>query len=217
MENTMSRRRLLLISFVALLFLGSWLTLRYITSFHSVTITYKNTEKVTIYHTPDQHNQNDNKHESITTITQSGQKVKLKKGSDYIAEFTGVAGYDSGTALVRDGQKELSIDPHFSQEKLREILNDEMPSIRLTLSSKYSNMNLYTASEEKLYLWGEWYGATLKYTGDDIFNSDTLRVVLKKENDVWIIKTDPPNISLSKFSYPDIPEEILRDVNNFLK
>lgn len=215
MEPRINMKRVTTAGLIILILISSWFGFRYMTSFETITITYKNIEKAEIYNTPDSHN---SKHGTpVSNINQSGQKIKLKKGSDYIIDFTGSTGYENGTIILRDGQKEIYIDPYLSEEKLEEIRTKELPIIHAVITNKYPNINLYTLGEGRLYQWGEWYGTTLKYIGTDSFNSDTLRLILKKENNTWVIKTDPPNITLNKFMYGEIPEEILRDVNNFLE
>lgn len=117
-------------------------------------------------------------------------------------------------SLRVESNKELNIDPHFSEEKLKTLLRDELDKVHSVIKNKYPRISLYRIQPGRLYHWGSWYGTTLQYTGNDNFNDDTLRVILQKKNSGWEIVTDPPSILLNKHSYPGIPIEILRDVNS---
>ena len=190
---------------------------KYKMSFGDVTVDFKNSHEVKIY-AYDTHD-DDGAEQSATKIHTSGEIVKLKKNTTYVAEYTGDEGYQSDVLFfnVIDDEKKITINPYYSEKKLATTLDGEVSDLHTVLNNTYPNMSLYQIQQGKLYHWGEWYGTTLQYIGNDEFNADTLRVVMHKKNGVWEVATNPPAISLSKFVYPDVPTDILSDVNNFQK
>jgi hypothetical protein len=212
----MSRRAWLILSFIVLGLLMLLVTVFSGSSVpeNGVTVTYKNSRDVAIYDISESQDRGDR--EFIASITSSGQTIKLREDRGYAINYKGNDGYESGS-IPFDASKsrKISIDPYYSENRLRTMLGDEVASLHQTIQNNYSNINLYQIQPGKLYHFGDWYGTTLRYAGQDPLNSDTLRVVLHKESGVWIIKTDPPNISLSKYAYPDIPKDVLSDLNNF--
>ena len=65
----------------------------------------------------------------------------------------------------------------------------------------------------KLYHQGEVYGAILVAKDQSSDNADTLRVLMRKENNNWVILSKPPAPILSAPSYPDINRAVLVDIN----
>ena len=103
----------------------------------------------------------------------------------------------------------------YTDKKLANLLAVEEPLVKSILQNRYPfQMQLYSVQSSKLYKNGDWYGA--KLVPNDTGSYDTLRVVLKKEKGVWKIVTQPPEPVISKPVYPEIPTEILTDINNFL-
>lgn len=198
---------------VVVLLLVFWMFLSYRLSLRSMTINYKNISSVSVYGSGSLDSGNNPKPEKV--ITSSGTVLKLPKGS-YALYYKGQAGYESlykYIYLYKNGQT-FNLNPEYSQDQLDKIRNKELPSIFKTISDKYPNIGLYSIKPGEIYNDGNWYGTTLVYKGNDSFNSDTLRIVLHKEGGVWVIKTDPPDIVLSKLRYKEIPESILSKVNS---
>jgi hypothetical protein len=202
---------------VVVIIVGVFSGYRYVTSFRSIQITYKNVSAVTVYDISGVGDDGGDK-KVVGKITESGKKIRLKKGRSFSAAYTGIDGYDSSEIRFGSSQvdKTIAIDPYYSDSSLNQLLEQQYPVLQSILRAKYPNISLYTIQKGKLYHWGDWYGTTLTYVGSDYLNRDTLRVILKKENGQWVIKTDPPSIVFSKFNYPDIPVDILSAVNNTL-
>lgn len=130
--------------------------------------------------------------------------------------YDGEEGYESNSEEIKltKEQQTITLNPPYSEPKLASILKTESYYIGQVLHSAYPKIDEYEIQPGQLYNKGEWFGTTLIYKGEDYFNTDTLRVILHKENGQWIIKTRPPNIILSKVDFPDIPINILRKVNS---
>lgn len=188
----------------------------YISSTKEVAVYYKNSKDVNIHIFSGEHLDGDNK---VAEVKKSGESIRLDKSETYQITYSGNTDYDDGLISFKPSERDvIKINPYYSQDKLSQLLGDQEGSIHNVIKSKYSNnINLYEIQSGKLYHFGDWYGTTLKYIGDDYSNSDTLRIVLNKEDNNWIIKTDPPSISLSKYVFPRIPVDVLVDVNNFQK
>ncbi len=104
--------------------------------------------------------------------------------------------------------------PKPSADELSAMLDDEMEAIADALTSAYPDAaNLYTINKGKLYDRGQWYGTTLTYRGPDTDNRDTLRILMQKKGNKWIVRTTPPQPLLSTVTYPDVPKEILQNIN----
>lgn len=97
---------------------------------------------------------------------------------------------------------------------LEQQLTTELPQITETLLSAYPKISTdYTIENASLYDKGQWFGAVLRYKGADNTNRDSLRVLLQKEKNTWKLRTTPPRILLSSKEYPDVPKDILIDIN----
>lgn len=100
------------------------------------------------------------------------------------------------------------------QLSLEDQLKNELPIVTQILVSSYPKISTdYDIADTKLYDNGTWFGATLRYKGSDTANRDTLRVLVQKKDNVWIIRTKPPTPLLSAKNYPDVPKSILQDIN----
>lgn len=151
----------------------------------------------------------------VATLTSSGQKLKLKKGS-YAFRYDAHENYEDlfVEVGVQENGQVVELVPRFSEEYLNSLVDKELPAVTRTLKDKYQKISAYEIRRGKLYKNGDWYGTVLVYKGKEYENSDTLRIVLRKNDGKWEVASDPPNIVLSKLLYPDIPEEILREVNS---
>ncbi len=207
-----NRRQTILLIGLVLVFIIFLSIINYFRSTQTYKISFENSNNVKVH---DVSNAIDKEKKHVKDIGKSGDSIRLKNGYRYDISYKGNDGYESGDISIStpSSAREIKISPYYSSARLSDQLNKEVEPIHQKVKSHYRNIHLYEIQKGRLYHYGEWYGTTLKYVGSDPFNSDTLRIVLKKESGVWVVKTDPPNISLSKFDHPDIPEDILRDIN----
>lgn len=108
-----------------------------------------------------------------------------------------------------------TIDTPFSytEDYLDTLLKKEQADAQAVLYEAYpSAKNTYRLRHEKLYERGNIYGAILvaRTPGD---NSDTLRVVMKKQKGKWTLLSTPPSPFLGAPDYPDIDIDTLADIN----
>lgn len=187
-------------------------------SLKTLVVNFENIDSVAVFSSKNLDDKTGQK--PIKTIRESGQTIKLKKG-DYILQYDAKNNYRDYFASVNlhDKRQTVHLSPDYSDDYLNKILDGELGSIQGSILQKYPKVGqLYTIQRGKLYKKGEWYGTTLTYKGDvtgsNFFQTDTLRLVLEKLNDQWIVKTTPPNILLNKYAYPGVPEDVLRNVNS---
>lgn len=209
------RKRVVMVLVFLLVGFGVFFGVNYYLSLRVLTVEYQHAGNVEIYKTASLDGGNDQK--AYRTVDYSGQELKIPKG-DYTVHYDGDKGYESKFQDFKvEEDRTLSIKPSYSEEKMAEILKAELPALKSAISQKYqSGIDQYNIDGGKLYANGEWYGTTLDYKAkEDYFhqNADTLRIILRKTGGGWIVATDPPNIYLSKFAFPTIPEYILKDVN----
>jgi hypothetical protein len=142
---------------------------------------------------------------------------RLKKGSYYI-ETTGQDFEPLRTDIVVDKSLSLTLSPSYTSEKLSSLLSPQLDSIQKTISDDIPEINTsYKINTGKLYITGQWYATTVqkKLTKEQERTTyiDVYRVVLGKNGGNWVVLTKPPEIILSAARYPDIPRDILVDIN----
>lgn len=178
------------------------------------TVYCENCNKVSVYDTTE--TVGDGNSKLVETFSENNKTIRINIDHKYLVKYFGAEGYDNNTISLNPSfeQKTLRIKPYYSDSKLSSMQANEMPAIRQAYVDKYGAVNIYELQPGNLYGYGDWYGTTLIYKGNDDFNNDTLRLIMHKESGQWIIKTSPPDITLSKYIYPDIPVDILRKVNS---
>ena len=199
---------------VVMVLLASLGGLHYYNSFTTLSVSWADIDRVEVYEI-NSSKENQDSPPPVKTIHRSGDTVKLHKGR-YFVYFIGDPGYESRyrPADLSDGPRVINFKPNYSDDHLRTQLKAELPTILSVLRNTLPALASYQVQEGQLYSRGEWYGTTLVYKGNDIFNSDTLRLVMHQVDGKWLLVTGQPNIGLSKFDYPDVPKAILSSVNN---
>jgi len=152
------------------------------------------------------------KKELLMTIDKSGYYT-FNKGFIYLYTATGKDIYEpiDGNFVA---QKDSTVDIKFnySTKYLSDKLKEEGTLINNAIISKYPDqMQYYSLKYGKLYKDGSWFAGKLipSINPDKL---DVLQVVLHKENEEWKVVT-VPDISLSKDVNPDVPGEILEELN----
>lgn len=116
---------------------------------------------------------------------------------------------------VADDDITITIDPDYSSEYRDEIRKTEQAAINTVISSAHANVIAnFTINDGTIYKKGEWYGTTLtQHQPGPGQNGDIYRVVLKKEGSTWKLQTKP-EIVLGSHNYPNIPHDVLSDINS---
>ncbi|HEX5456200.1 MAG TPA: hypothetical protein VFW77_02430 [Candidatus Saccharimonadales bacterium] len=213
----MNNRKLLLFLSGLILMVLAWFGINYYLSLRALTINFENINSVSVFSAK---KLDDTRNEKpVKIINGSGQEIKLKKGS-YILQYDAKTNYRDYFVNINltDKHQVVNLSPEYSDEYLSSLLDGELTSIKTAILTEYPKVKrLYEIQRGRLYKKGDWYGTTLTYKGSfegaNLFRTDTLRVVLEKKDGKWTVRTNPPNILLSKYDYPDIPIDILRNVN----
>ena len=208
----MSRKKILLVGFLIIVGLAALgLLLRHPSQ--KVSVSLGQQVSIKIYkktgHEPYDYNR---KSLPVASLNQNSV-LNLKKG-DYVVVVDNPANYSSGYYSLTAAQDlvTLSINPSYSKEKLGRLFETEGLSIHQTINALYPNLNdYYSVLSERLYVHGDWYGEVLKPNSPDI---DVARLVFKKESGQWKLAVNKPELVISQIIYPDIPIEVLSDINN---
>lgn len=113
---------------------------------------------------------------------------------------------------IKQPTKTVELAP--TKDQLDERLDKELPALSAALTAAYPTIpNEYIIDRGKLYGNGEWYGTTLTYKGADVDNRDTLRVLMQKKDNIWVVRSTPPKPLLSSKVFTDVPKKILNDIN----
>jgi len=216
----MNKKRFITYGFLStILFVSVVLAFNYFTSFQTLSISFAhNSLKAEIYPA----NSGDGADElsyihSLVESVGEDKTVRLKKGT-YIVKSPQSGDYkETLTRVVLESSKEsVFIQPDYTDQKLNNLLTQESTAIHTAIAAKYRRIpELYTISQGKLFGQGEWYATTLVYKNQaDLYQSDTLRIILHKDGDSWKVATTPPEIIISKVIYPDIPSFVIDGANN---
>lgn len=104
--------------------------------------------------------------------------------------------------------------PEIKKPDSKPTLETEFPTIQGVLLASYPKADTdYIMANKQLLGDGRWFGATLTYKGSDTANRDTLRVLLEKKDNLWTLRTTPPEPLLSTKKYPDVPKSVLQTIN----
>lgn len=217
----MSFKRFALIFIAAVVVIaGIVAAIRYFNTFQTLDITFSefSVKKATIY--PAKIGDGSvaleyYKDRPLNTVSKNSQ-LTLKKG-DYIIISDAGTVYRSFIHSVHlgDNPNRITVSQDYTKQKLDNIAITESSRIKEVLTKKYKRIGLYAISPGKAYKQGQWYGTTLVYKDQsDAYQGDTLRVILKKENNQWSVVTDPPSISISKIVFPQIPGDVVSDVDS---
>jgi len=202
------KKQIIIISILVVLTVTSLAIYSYINSFQFITIKYRTSEgTVKLY------DASKSDGEPLRTVA-SNEQIKIKKGN-YTLKWTGEhITLDKQSLQVKDIPVTETIIFTYSDQYLAELLKKDYSLITNRLNQSYPNISsLYTVSRAKLYDRGEWFGAILTYKGKDGNNRDTLRVIAKKDDGEWNIVSDPPSLLLSTKEYPNVPQNVIQDIN----
>ena len=159
------------------------------------------------------------KADNLVKTVDTSSTIKLKQGH-YIWQTAGSNDYTRQTTkfVLKNEAISFEINPTMTDGKLTSLLKTESPAVqKAILASVLGISPTYQLGAGKLYDNGEWYGTIIYPSKPFEFLStnfvDIYRVVAHKDNGVWKVVTNPPELSLSAKKYTTIPRDILSDVN----
>ena len=140
--------------------------------------------------------------------------IDLPKGK-YYYYVTGENTDASTVTFSVPEETSFIVDPEYDSRYLASLLEKEVPIIDQLIETNYSKVtNGYKIHPGKFYKQGQWYAtiiSDLRSTNEDPY--EDYRIVLNKQNGSWVAMTTP-EISLSVVTFPEIPREILSDINS---
>lgn len=202
----MNKKPIILASIVILAVIAGIITLSVVLRFHKITVSDPHNVSVSLYNSADK----DKK--TFATIT-SNTTLSLKDGN--YCSVPSSTTYDTAPACftVQGKAMSVTINPSYSEARLAALLPSEMTATKSVITTAYAAIiSQYTLGAGKLYGQGQWYGTTLAQNVSPSDRPDIYRVLLQKSSGTWKIVAYP-QISLSKYDYPQIPVDILRDLN----
>lgn len=153
-------------------------------------------------------------HDEGRTITVvSGSPIKIEKGN-YLLTTKATGDYRQLIQDISLGEKALNISavPAFTDERLVSLLSSEQDAVTKAIETTYAeHMQILQIKSGKLHGRGEWYSGLLVPKTPGEF--DIYRFILKKVGGQWKLQTTPPELIISRQDYPQIPLDILRDLN----
>lgn len=194
---------------------GSVVFVSHLNSQQKVTITFSSdVSRMEIYHGEVIRNSLTTDGEKVAVI-KSGEQYTFSKGLYALKPYGNKIKTDLITLNVGNTPVRKSIDIDYVNSYLSDLLKGEKTVINTAITDSNPQLaKLYSINSGTLYHHGEWYGTTLSYIGTETLQRDTLRLVLKKDNGVWKVVTNPPQIVLSAKEYPSIPFNVLKAVND---
>ena len=147
------------------------------------------------------------------TFTKSGKYNVVNKSYNYTLNPTDTRlAAQSGTLTLNGKLTYLNInESDYSVKELSNMYKQSEAEIINSINSKYPNqMKTFSTKYGKLYKKGDWFGGKLVQEGSEY--KDKYLIVLHKENNEWKVVTTP-DISLSKDVYPDVPRDVLEELN----
>lgn len=208
----MSRFKIVLLFVGFIVLIGSVLVLQFIWSFH--TVTFSNPDKVTlnVRKVIDGVSQ-----KQINHIVVDSLSIGFQNG-DYCAEVDSTI-YDTKPLCFTVNNKDVSllVGLDYSKTKLSDLLLNEVDAVQSVITQKYSDVvGNFNIGSGVLYGRGDWYATTLtQKVAHKSEQGDVYRVLLQKSDEKWNIVAYP-QIVLSKYGYPNVPINILNDVNKLI-
>lgn len=217
----MKKLRLFLLLLIPLI--AGFLIYSYFASFQTLTVNLSSTMKnprVTIYEVPEGKDVSNPSllinDDSIVKKISRSETMKLQKGRYYVVAKSETTADSTRDITLSSKPETVDINPNLSKKILSEQVKAEEVAILPILYKTYPQINNdYVLQTGKLYEKGDWYSTTIVSGSNPEPRDyrDIFHIVLHKEDGIWKIKTRIPELNVDKYTYPDIPKEVLTEVN----
>lgn len=152
------------------------------------------------------------KDRTVAHLTESEARQWLPKG-DYYAIPEGAQVNVDKIAFAVTHAASITIDPGYSDEYLAKQTPAATDAISKILQDTYPAASQYLIASEKLFHYGEWYGATLFNTASNPdAKKDFYRFIARYDGTTWKL-VGTPQLVLSKKLLPGTPSRIVDAVN----
>ena len=160
----------------------------------------------------------DNSNKQVAESAGENLEKKLTKGT-YNVVFSGEK-YQSQAIKTKLDKKDsvINITPSYNKKILSEMLEKDRSVLIQEINTKVPQTTSgFVITDLRLYFFGEWASAKIHVAQTEEEERenyiDTYRVVLKKDKDTWKLVTDPPELIISIKKYPNIPRDLLIQLN----
>lgn len=154
-----------------------------------------------------------NSDQSIAELN-SSKDISLDKGTYYYVVEGNNISETRQDFVVGEENSTVTVDPSYTGGYLAELALEELRPVRSLLESTYdTTIDDYDIGSFYLYKRGEWGAGYLVQRVDPRQDPDVYRYVVQKIGDVWKIIASP-ELTISSFTYPDIPKEVLTSINS---
>lgn len=151
---------------------------------------------------------------------QNNSSLWLNRKTYFVFFENSELSHEAVPVKIEGSTSTITLDPSFSEEKLKDMLKTEQKTISTKLEQSITATTPYTPDAGKLYHQGEWYATSIPIYKDsssdpEIGNPDDVDiyyVVLKKEGTSWKLAAKPTLI-LTKPDNPNIPDYIIKALN----
>lgn len=150
----------------------------------------------------------------VTNITlEKSSTIRLADGIYYVTPAgDGLSDANIKITIDHDDAK-FTIDPSYSDDKLADLLKDEIRPTHQVILDKYPLAEDYIVDDGTLYRHGDWYVTSLVYASPEPrIGADTFYVILHKVSDKWQIAASP-DLYFRYSDHKDIPVDIIDAVN----
>ncbi len=180
----------------------------------TVTFTFSSNVKSIIVSNQDSSECEENCDVDLSEITlNSTGTVRLFDGVYYILPSGENIATDAIQIDVNKNSTSFTVRPDYSDTYLNELLDKDMSAIHRVITASYPAAAGYSINRGNLYGNSEWYATSLLPTNIEAGGSvDVYYVILQKVNGTWKIAADP-DLYFTYKKYPNIPREIINDVN----
>lgn len=183
---------------------------RHISSTRTLRVVFENAKDVRIVDISEE--QEGGKEKQIALIKNSGDTVRVRKDVSVFVRYTGAIGYADG--FENGSTATVTIKPEYSAERIKEIIRQQQSDIQSAIFQNIRNGLSYSLDEGSLFDHGTWYISTLKPSPSTENEADTLRVLLKKDGNVWTMMGSP-KLVFTKYNTKDVPVAVLDAVNTY--
>ena len=203
----MKDRRIIILCIIAVITIAALLIGSYFRGTHVVKITYTNIRSGEIIATTESGSS-----QKIKDLAKSGTSYRLPNNIGLSVVYNSEGDYASGSHAVPTVDGDIVIDPDYSEVKKKTIMDKALPVVTAALHESYPRSSQYTIMSGDLFDHGSWYVVLLQFNGDYDFNTDSLRVLFKKQDQTWQ-RVTKPQILLTVYNSPGINADVLETAN----
>ena len=209
------KKKFIALSILTLLVLaGGIVGYNYLQSTYVVTVNYEHATDLKVIDISERQEGGEDK--QLTTVANSGDKLRLAKDTSVIITYKGTDGYADGFVAPAPTEPVVTIAPDYSDAKNKAVAEEIRGDIQSAILAKYPTTKKYfSIGDCNLRDKATWCTVILNFTGSrEDLDGDDLRILLHNTDNGWQLATKP-DIILTTANYSNVPEAILSWANDF--